>query len=273
MQKFDNCMQFCYHPFTLMDLCSGMVRMNAAFSVRKSPIIAASDDASLSEAVYQRLLESILTGAYPQGAVLSELGVAREFKVSRTPVHDALRQLSKDGLVVRERNCRARVAGLTVDDIFEVFEMRKLLEGPATELAAARMDARQLLPLQQFAAELKEARRGQDWTARWAEFDDQFHSTIATASGNRRLAQDIHRYRLLHKGFNRLATEPEGLQQALAEHVSILAALEAHDGQLARERMIAHIAAWQVHFIKHLPQSAASATRPANARGEGRKKK
>ena len=216
---------------------------------------ADSSDESLSEVVYQQLLEAILTGKYPQDAVLSELGVARELKVSRTPVHDALRQLAKDGLVVRQRNCRARVAGLTSDDVYEVFEMRKLLEGPAAELAAARMDARQLLPLQEFAAELYRSKRGAAWTARWADFDDQFHSTIATASGNRRLAQDIHRYRLLHKGFNRLATEPEGLQQALEEHLGILAALAARDGGLARERMVAHIAAWQIHFIKHLPQA------------------
>lgn len=230
-------------------------------------------DEALSEVVYQRLLEAILTGKYPQDAVLSELGLARELQVSRTPVHDALRQLAKDGLVVRQRNCRARVAGLTSDDVFEVFEMRKLLEGPAAELAAARMDARQLLPLQAFAAELRTAPRGRAWTARWAEFDDQFHSTIATASGNRRLAQDIHRYRLLHKGFNRMATEPSGLQQALAEHLSILEALAARDGRLARERMVAHIGAWQTHFIQHLPQAASIAPPVPSSRRRERTKR
>jgi DNA-binding GntR family transcriptional regulator len=121
------------------------------------------------------------------------------------------------------------------------------------------------------ADELKHASRGPRWTARWAEFDDQFHSTIATASGNRRLAQDIHRYRLLHKGFNRMATEPEGLQQALAEHVSILAALEAHDGKLARERMVAHIAAWQAHFIRHLPQAGSPSSSGTRAAGKKRR--
>ncbi|QDU29511.1 HTH-type transcriptional regulator LutR [Anatilimnocola aggregata] len=231
--------------------------MNTAAASEDRCTLEASDE-SLADMVYQRVLEGILTGKYPQDAVLSELGVARELKVSRTPVHDALRQLAKDGLVVRQRNCRARVAGLTSDDVYEVFEMRKLLEGPAAELAAARMDARQLLPLQDFARELQQSPRGEAWTARWAEFDDVFHSTIATASGNRRLAHDIHRYRLLHKGFNRMATEPEGLQQALEEHLNILSALEARDGRLAQERMIAHIGAWQVHFIKHLPHGSSS---------------
>lgn len=210
----------------------------------------------LSEVVYQRLLQGILSGLYPSGTVLSELGVAREFGVSRMPVHDALRQLGKDGLVQRQRNCRARVAGITADDIFEIFEMRKVLEGPAAELAAGRMDARHLSPLRAFANKLQSARRGKAWVTDWADFDELFHRTIAEASGNQRLAQDINRYRLLHKGFNHSATDVDVLQQALCEHVSILEALEKKDGGLARQRMVAHISAWQDFFIRSVPEVA-----------------
>jgi DNA-binding GntR family transcriptional regulator len=208
---------------------------------------------SLSEAVYHRLLQGILAGQYASGAVLSELGVARELGVSRMPVHDALRQLAKDGLVQRERNCRARVAGITTDDVFEIFEMRKFLEGPAAELAAGRVDARQLAPLKAAAHALQAKARGKTWTSQWAEFDDLFHTTIAQASGNRRLAQDIGRYRLLHKGFNRAATEPDSLQQAMFEHLAILEALEAKDGKLARKRMVSHITTWQEFFLRTIP--------------------
>jgi len=219
--------------------------------------IEANDDEALSETVYHRLLRDILTGHYPCGTVLSELGLGRVLGVSRTPVHDALRQLAKDGLIQRERNCRARVAGITPDDIFEVFEMRKMLEGPAAELAAVRMDRRQLAPLRAAIDQLRAMPRGKDWTTQWAEFDDCFHRTIAEASGNRRLAQDINRYRLLHKGFNRLATEPDCLQSAMAEHIGILEALEAKNGPLARERMVAHIVIWQEYFIRAVPPASA----------------
>jgi DNA-binding GntR family transcriptional regulator len=219
-------------------------------------VAAGAEGSSLVEAVYHRLLHGILTGAYPDGSVLSELGVARDLGVSRTPVHDALRLLGKDGLVVRERNCRARVAAITPDDVFEVFEMRKILEGPAAELAAGRMDRRHLAPLRAAADALKGTPRAADWVARWAAFDEAFHRGIADASGNRRLAADINRYRLLHTGFNRVATDAAALQPALAEHVAILDALEARNGPLARDRMVAHIAAWQDHFIRHVPRPA-----------------
>src|SRR5688500_900834 len=97
-------------------------------------------DHSLVEAAYQSLLERIVDGRLPSGAMLSELALSQELGVSRTPVHDAMRQLAKDGLVVREGRQRARVAGFAPDDVFEIFEMRKILEGPAAELAAGRMD-------------------------------------------------------------------------------------------------------------------------------------
>ncbi|MFO0824553.1 MAG: GntR family transcriptional regulator [Gemmataceae bacterium] len=226
---------------------------------KRVPIPAAevttgAEGASLVEAVYHRLLYGILTGVYPDGSVLSELGVARDLGVSRTPVHDALRLLGKDGLVVRERNCRARVAAITPDDVFEVFEMRKILEGPAAELAAGRMDRRHLTPLRTAADWLAANPKAADWVTRWAEFDEAFHREIANASGNRRLAADINRYRLLHTGFNRLATDATTLKPALAEHIAILEALETRNGPLARERMVAHIATWQDHFIQHVPR-------------------
>ena len=224
-------------------------------NARSMPTSTGSDDRSLVEAVYHDLLRGILDGQYPQGAILSEVAVTRDLDVSRTPVHDALRQLARDGLVTREQNRRERVAGITPDDVFEVFEMRKFLEGPAAELAAGRMDRRHIAPLRAAADALLADRKARDWTFRWADFDELFHRTIAEASGNRRLAHDINRYRLLHKGFNRSATEPECLQQAMSEHLSILESLEKKDGPLARERLVAHIAAWQEFFIRNVPHS------------------
>jgi len=212
-------------------------------------------DLPLVESIYQAILERIVTGRLQEGGVVSELALSKDLGVSRTPVHDAVRQLVKDSLVVWERGRRPRVARFTSDDIYQIFEMRKYLEGPAAELAAGRMDRRHLTPLRSAVDSLNANRKEVGWTELWADFDDLFHRTIAEASGNRRLESDINRYRLLHKVFNRIATTPEGLQSAMREHVSILEALEARDPELARERMIAHISVWQDFFVRNL-QSA-----------------
>ena len=217
----------------------------------------------LVDSVYQLLLERILNGSLRSGTVVSELALAGELGVSRTPVHDAVRQLAKDGLVTRQGKRRARVAAFSADDVYEIFEMRKFLEGPAAELAAGRMDRRQLAPLRAEAQALRADPDGPDWIERWAEFDDHFHRWIAEASGSRRLADDINRYRLLHKGINRVSTDRVSLRRAMKEHLSILEALERRDGPRARERMVAHIATWQEFFFRRVAHLGA-ASRPSS---------
>lgn len=206
-------------------------------------------EASLVDAVYETLLEAIVAGQLQSGMILSEVVVADKLEVSRTPVHDAIRQLAKDGLVERENNRRAKVSRFTRDDVYEIFELRKYLEGPAAELAAGRMDRRQLGPLRAIADELAADPTAMGWTLRWVDFDDTFHRTIAESSGNRRLVRDINRYHLLHRGFNKVATNTACLQDALREHYQILDALDAHDGPRARQAMEAHIAHWQDFFM------------------------
>lgn len=205
---------------------------------------------TLVAGVYETLLEKIISGQLPSGAKISEVELSKALQVSRTPVHDALRQLAKDGLVLQAKNRRAVVACFSADDVYEIFELRKLLEGHAAELAAGRMDARQLAPLELIASQLRERLHQADWAQQWAAFDEQFHKEIALSCGNQRLCQDILRYRLLHRSFNKLSTTPAGLLTALAEHEAILSALKARDGKLARDRMMAHINTWQQHFIR-----------------------
>ncbi len=163
---------------------------------------AASADQSLAEAVYAAILERIIRGNLKPGTVLSAVKWAEKLAVSRTPVHEALRMLEADGLVVNPAGRRAQVAEFTRDDLWEIFEMRALLESRAAELAAGRMDERQLGPLRSLADSLSAREESEEWITHWAEFDERFHGDIAAACGNRRLAQDIRRYRLIHRGFN-----------------------------------------------------------------------
>ena len=213
-----------------------------------------SDRETLADTVYASLLDAIIEGGMPSGTILSEVAVAKDLDVSRTPVHNAIVQLARDGLVEQSSGRRARVARFTRDDLFEVFEMRKFLEGPAAELAAGRMDQRQLAPLRAAVAELERTLDDVDWNVRWIDHDDEFHGTIARASGNTRLANDIDRYRLLHRGFNRLFRKEAPLKQAVDEHDRILDSLESRDGAAAREAMVAHLMTWQKYFVQKFPR-------------------
>jgi DNA-binding GntR family transcriptional regulator len=196
----------------------------------------------LGNAVYQTLLENILSGALPAGARVSEVALAAELRVSRTPVHEAVKKLAKDGLLVHESGKRPRVARFDRKEIAELYEMRAILECAAAERAAGRIDEATLGDLCRRAEALASGRaREADWKKRALDFDQDFHDTLALASGSARLREDIHRYRLLVRAFCRMTGSVENLREALAEHQKILKALEARDPAAARNAMAAHI--------------------------------
>ena len=207
---------------------------------------------SLVEQIYETLLEKIVSGTLKNETVLSEVAVAKELDVSRTPVHDALRQLAKDGLVERVAGRRARVAPFTREDVFEIFELRILLEPEAAALAAKRMDLPVLTPLQDSLALLKEELGTPGWKEKWAEHDADFHETIAKESGRKRLAADINRYRLLHRGLNLLGSS-EDMSSAVDDHTKILDAIANSDPDRARDEMRAHLKTWQEYFVRTFP--------------------
>jgi DNA-binding GntR family transcriptional regulator len=214
-----------------------------------------TEHARLSDAVYETLLEAILSGRMAPGTIVSEVALAKQLDVSRTPVHDALKQLAKDGLVDQQANHRAVIATFTPEDVRDIFEMRILLEGEAARRAATRLDRPTVARLRNTADALRKTRNKPGWLAMWVDFDDDFHDSIAKSTGSPRLWQDIARYRLFHRSFNKLATTVAVLQQALDEHCRILDALEKRDAKAAGQEMAAHIKEWQAYFVNHFPRA------------------
>jgi DNA-binding GntR family transcriptional regulator len=196
---------------------------------------------SLAESVYQHILEALLAGHLPGGSELSEVDLAAELGVSRTPVHEALRRLAADGLVDRLAHRRARVARFARHDILEIYEMRTVLETAAAERAAQHLDPAQLAELRAAADALGAGGNARGWMARALDFDVRFHEVLAAATGNERLRAEIVKYRHLVRAFCRISGNADNLRQAMREHRRILDALEARDAAAARRAMAAHI--------------------------------
>jgi len=207
---------------------------------------------TLADSVYQTVLEAILGGKLPAGAILSVVQVAKDLDVSRTPVNEALRQLARDGIIEQAINRRARVKQFTRNDVSEVFEMRKVLEGAATLRATETISDQTIASLRAVADQLakKETNR---WSARWADHDEALHTSIASESGLRRLADDIGRYRLLHRVLNLSVDSVEDLHSAVEQHLDILSAISDRNATAAKEKMIEHISTWQKYFVDNFP--------------------
>jgi GntR family transcriptional regulator, rspAB operon transcriptional repressor len=209
---------------------------------------------SVSQSVYRELFNRILTGELPPGSVVSEKQLAETLGVSRTPVHNAVLQLVKDGLVTQEANHRPVIGRVSEADVEEIFDMRRLLEGEAARRAASRMDRATLARLRAAADELAKKGKRSGALARWADFDDQFHEAIAAACDSSRLAADIRRYRMVHHALNRLRMTEDLIPQALQEHVAILAGLESRDAERAAAAMDEHLREWKAFYLQQFVQ-------------------
>src|SRR4051794_41361108 len=100
------------------------------------------DDAPHVERAYRNLKAGIVEGRYRPGASLSEVGLASEHGMSRTPIREGLARLWQEGYLDRVVGHGYFVARVTVQQIHDTFDVRRLLEGaaapPAPELATPR---------------------------------------------------------------------------------------------------------------------------------------
>jgi DNA-binding GntR family transcriptional regulator len=198
---------------------------------------------SLGDLVYERLARELIEGRYGCGEELNEVALAGHFRVSRTPVRDALRRLAAEGLVVNTRNHRATVIAPSRREIEETYQVRQVLESAAARLAAPRIAPLRIAELRSLS-DAAVPPGGGTWGAPELKFDIELHRAVADACGNARLREEIERYgRLVRFVRSQVARDPAVLRDGHEQHLRLLAALEAHDPDAAAAAMEAHIAA------------------------------
>ncbi|MGF1662814.1 MAG: GntR family transcriptional regulator [Kineosporiaceae bacterium] len=186
----------------------------------------------------------IVGGAYGPGDRLGEVELAQALGVSRTPVREALRRLSAEGLVEITPNKGARVVLHDETDLDHVFELRAQVEGLAARLAADRVDAAALDELDDVAEEIaRHAEPGprQDLDRVYV-LNARFHGGVIAATGGAVLPGTVDGLvhtaavlRTLH-GFDEAA-----LRRSVNHHREIVAALRAGDGLWAEAVMRSHL--------------------------------
>lgn len=184
------------------------------------------------------VLAGIGDGRLEPGALYSVAQLAEQLGVSRTPVREALLMLEREGRVRFERNRGVRVLAPTAQDIAEVFELRLLLEVPATASHGANVDLDALAAA--FEA-MSAAADGNDEAA-FMDADERFHTLILAAGGNRRLVAAVAQLRDAVRGRGASTVgRSRGLPEILGEHRAILEALQAGDADRAAAAMRYHL--------------------------------
>lgn len=189
--------------------------------------------------VVRGVIHGLLKGRWHGGDRLTELEAAGLFKVSRTPVREALLELSSMGVVELRRNCGAVFHPFGERELRDLYAVRSLLEVEATRLAAENMDPSVIAHLQAGFERLKhESLPDKGW-----RLDRELHTSIARGSGNPRLAGEIARY----SGLVQTMREAVGgvlaniHSTSLSDHLRILDALKARNPVASAESMKAHL--------------------------------
>ena len=198
-------------------------------------------ESSLTARVRESIREAIIDGSLEPGSLHSVKSLADIFKVSRTPVREALIDLAGADMVEFERNRGVRILETSVHDLEEILVLRILLEVPATHRAAGQIDSDGLGALRQEIDAMAEAAESGD-EATLMQHDRRFHELINTASGNSRLTEYVDSLRdlILTRGVSTVDIT-RSLGEIVAEHEVILAALASGDADAAAASMKKHL--------------------------------
>lgn len=190
--------------------------------------------------VHQQLRNAIITGEFEAGQVTSQVALAEELGVGRTPLREALRHLQTEGLVADEPNRRVRVSELTWEDAEELCIVRILLETAAVRLTVPQLDSSDIAEMRGYLAQMDHYGGDRDWGG-LREPHKAFHAKFTYGAGPRisgiisQAFDHAERYRLAH-----VPSSPEEWAERQAEHRELVAAAIEHDAELTAQTLSQH---------------------------------
>ena len=188
---------------------------------------------------YQQMRDEIVQGAVVPGEPLFEIHLADRLGMSRTPVREALKVLTRDGYLEELPGRGYAVPRRSLDDMREFFELREILESAATRYAALRALPEEVERLERLSERYA---RERDEDA-WSRIGTQFHDLVVQAARNARLAgmlEALNAQIMMSRRSVALA-DAEEREAAIDDHRRICRAIKARDAERAHALAAAHV--------------------------------
>jgi len=213
-------------------------------NVKMDKLFKINDYELLSKKVYRILKTRIINGNLKPGEKILEVNIAEQLGVSRTPIREALRELAAEGFVKMIPNQGMVVSNVSIEDIKEVLQIRKLLEGFAASVAAKKINQEEIAKLEGIIKKMSIIiSKSKPDVVAYSELNAQFHNLILNACGNKRLIKictnlsgSDHRFRI-----RALRDNSERLKYSLKEHHEIMEVLKRKDAEQAERLSKKHI--------------------------------
>jgi len=216
----------------------------------------------LREVVFNSIRGAIISGVLKPGERLMEVQLAEKMGVSRTPIREAIRKLELEGLVVMIARKGAYVADLSIKNIIDVLEVRAVLEGLASGLAALRMTEEEIKDLELTARHFEQAMNSNDVEG-VIQTDIEFHEKIFKATRNEKLLQltnslmeQVQRFRVMYLNKAIKSTN------LIKEHYKIVEAISRRNREMAENIAKIHIQNAEKDMMRLLGSSSGKNDNP-----------
>ncbi|MGF6603935.1 DNA-binding GntR family transcriptional regulator [Paraburkholderia sp. GAS448] len=217
---------------------------------------SASSTSTKPEAIAERIRAAILEHRLSPGAKLTEAQLCEVFGVKRGPIRQALAQLATDRLVDLEPNRGAFVASPSLQEVHEVFEMRRIIELAVVEKICAGPGTRRLKSIGGMIGRERKAFETRDFPA-WIRLSGEFHTELASLTGNTVLCEClgglVARSTLISALYESLGRSPCSFE----DHEAILAALDAGNAKEAAALMSRHLQSVELKMLDRPAHGAA----------------
>jgi DNA-binding GntR family transcriptional regulator len=203
---------------------------------------------NLRRRAYDRIREMLSHGHFPPGTRVSTLELSKRLGISRTPVREALSQLSSQGLVREVPGFGVYVQVPERRELEELYAMREILESYATaravesitstETAQMEVCCDELLALAKHLRSQPDQRLDDKRMARWVKIDEKFHTILLAAARNSLLSKTAKDMRLLSRTLDVRRLESghmtlQGAAQTYRQHATLVRALCKRDAARA----------------------------------------
>lgn len=197
---------------------------------------------NFSQVAFDHIKNKINSYDLKPGDTVSDLNISAELEMSRTPIKEAILQLVRYGLIVKERT-KFTVVPITKRDITEILEIRETMEQFAIEKIISRggLNNTELAKLLEIETQLKTSLEKKDYNANF-KLDALFHKMLIDFSGNERAIKIIKEIHIQGERLRWLSMlTPDRYVSTICEHDKILETLKKKDIKGTQENIIEHI--------------------------------
>ena len=200
----------------------------------------ASRPADSAEQIYERLKTMAMTFAIRPGERVNEVELARALNVSRTPLREALNRLMMEGFLTRAPNRGFIGRPLDAKQVFDLYELRRALEGSIAGIACERATDEELVELERFVKASKDRPEDANASSLLA-LDEQFHERVAALTRNEEMLRMLKSINARIHYFRWIDMQNGRRRHTQQEHLRIVKALKARDARAVAELMTEHI--------------------------------